>query len=66
MNVAVNPHWAALKAHGVKTLGHQHFAEFLRFAAHSTRSIGPEGMAEHFDFAAKQIELEGKRLENRL
>lgn len=61
MNVSVNPHWAKLKAHGIEQLGHEHFAEFLRFAAHSTRSIGPEGMAEHFDFAAKQIELEGKR-----
>lgn len=63
MNVSINPHWAKLKEHGMKTLGPEHFAEFLRFAAHSTRNIGAEGMVEHFEFAAKQIELEGKRYE---
>lgn len=61
MNVSINPHWAKLKAHGIKTLGHDAFADFLRFAAHSTRNIGSEGMAEHFEFSAGVVELEGKR-----
>jgi len=61
MNVSVNPHWAELKRIGVQQLGHDGFAEFLRFAAQSTRNLGPEGMSDHFDFSAQIIELEGRR-----
>jgi len=61
MNVQINPHWAKLKQIGVQKLGHEGFAEFLRFAAQSTRNLGPEGMSDHFEFSAKVIEMEGKR-----
>lgn len=61
MNVRINPHWAKLKERGVKQLGYEGFADFLRFASTSVANIGQEGAAEHFAFAAKQIELEGKR-----
>lgn len=63
MNIAINPHWAKLKERGIAQLGHEGFADFLRFAAQSTRNIGHQGAAEHFAFAAKQIELEGRRHE---
>lgn len=61
MNISINPHWAKLKAHGIKTLGHEGFADFLRFAAQSTRNLGPEGMSDHFEFSASVVEMEGKR-----
>lgn len=61
MNVSINPHWAKLKQRGIQQLGHEGFADFLRFAAQSTRNIGQEGCAEHFEFSAQVIEMEGRR-----
>lgn len=63
MNISTNPHWAALKARGVRDLGYAGFADFLRFASRSVRNLGDDGAAAHFAFAAKQIEMEGKRHE---
>lgn len=33
MNVSINPHWAAFKAHLLRTVGHQEAGNWLRHAA---------------------------------
>lgn len=33
MNVSINPHWAAFKAHMIRCLGREHCGDFLRHAA---------------------------------
>lgn len=55
MNVSINPHWAAFKAHLIRTIGRDEAGNWLRYAG-AVMDVEAKRFNQPIDGQAKQVE----------